>query len=151
VSYLSESTAGMQLDADLSNADIAPVPISGRRWKSINFFALWVGMAVCIPTYMIAASLIQGGMNWQQAMLTVLAGNCIVLIPMLLSGHAGARYGIPFPVFARAAFGIKGSNIPALLRAMWLVWYSNLDWWRSDIHYCFNPCSTTSQCADDTA
>lgn len=116
-------------DAGLSNADIAPVPNTGRTWNTVNFFALWVGMAVCIPTYMISASLIQGGMSWVQAMLTVLLGNCIVLIPMLLSGHAGARYGIPFPVFARASFGIKGSNIPALLRAIVACGWFGIQTW----------------------
>ncbi len=116
-------------DAGLSNPDIAPVARSKRTWSTINFFALWVGMAVCIPTYMISASLIQGGMSWIQAMLTVLLGNCIVLIPMLLSGHAGARYGIPFPVFARASFGIKGSNIPALLRAIVACGWFGIQTW----------------------
>lgn len=113
----------------LSNPDIAPVESAQRTWRTVNFFALWVGMAVCIPTYMIAASLIQGGMSWSQAMLTVLLGNCIVLIPMVLSGHAGAHYGIPFPVFARASFGITGSNIPALLRAIVACGWFGIQTW----------------------
>ncbi len=123
------SLAAHTPDAALSNPDIAPVPVDRRSWNSLNFFSLWVGMAVCIPTYMIAASLIQGGMSWAQAMLTVLLGNCIVLIPMLFSGHAGARYGIPFPVFARASFGITGSNIPALLRAIVACGWFGIQTW----------------------
>jgi NCS1 family nucleobase:cation symporter-1 len=116
-------------DAGLSNADIAPVPASGRDWKAISFFALWVGMAVNIPTYMIAASLVDGGMSWQQAMMTVLLGNLIVLVPMALSGHAGTKYGIPFPVFARASFGINGAHIPSFLRALVACGWFGIQTW----------------------
>lgn len=116
-------------DANLSNPDIAPVPAAQRTWKSISFFTLWVGMAVNIPSYMIAASLIDGGMSWQQAMWTVLLGNLIVFVPMSLSGHAGTKYGIPFPVFARASFGIKGSHIPSLLRAIVACGWFGIQTW----------------------
>lgn len=74
-------------------------------------------MSACIPTYMLASSLIGGGMNWSQAIITIFLGNLIVVIPMILNAHAGTRYGIPFPVFCRASFGTKGANIPALMRA----------------------------------
>jgi len=117
------------VDASLSNADIAPVPPSGRDWKAVSFFALWVGMAVNIPTYMIAASLVDGGMSWQQAMMTVLLGNLIVLLPMALSGHAGTKYGIPFPVFARASFGINGAHIPSFLRAIVACGWFGIQTW----------------------
>ena len=120
-------TAG--IDAELSNADIAPVPQSRRDWKAISFFSLWVGMAVNIPTYMIAASLVEGGMSWQQAMVTVLLGNLIVLVPMALSGHAGTKYGIPFPVFARASFGINGAHIPSFLRAIVACGWFGIQTW----------------------
>src|SRR2546428_11009654 len=83
-----------------------------------NYASLWVAMSVCIPTYMLASGLIAGGMSWIQAVLTILLGNLIVLIPMLLNAHAGTRYGIPFPVFVRASFGVRGANIPAILRAL---------------------------------
>jgi NCS1 family nucleobase:cation symporter-1 len=116
-------------DKDLSNADIAPVPASKRDWKAISFFTLWVGMAVNIPSYMIAASLIDGGMSWQQAMWTVLLGNLIVFVPMSLSGHAGTKYGIPFPVFARASFGVRGSHIPSLLRAIVACGWFGIQTW----------------------
>jgi NCS1 family nucleobase:cation symporter-1 len=114
---------------DLSNADIAPVPANQRDWKAISFFTLWVGMAVNIPSYMIAASLIDGGMSWQQAMWTVLLGNLIVFVPMSLSGHAGTKYGIPFPVFARASFGVRGSHIPSLLRAIVACGWFGIQTW----------------------
>jgi NCS1 family nucleobase:cation symporter-1 len=117
------------IDTGLSNADIAPVPQSGRDWKAISFFALWVGMAVNIPTYMIAASLVDGGMSWRQAMMTVLLGNLIVLVPMALSGHAGTKYGIPFPVFARASFGINGAHIPSFLRAIVACGWFGIQTW----------------------
>ncbi len=117
------------VDASLSNADIAPVPAAERTWTAISFYSLWVGMAVNIPTYMIAASLIDNGMSWQQATLTVLLGNLIVLVPMMLSGHAGTRYGIPFPVFARASFGIQGAHIPAFLRAIVACGWFGIQTW----------------------
>jgi len=116
-------------DAELINFDIAPVPLVQRDWKAISFFSLWVGMAVNIPTYMIAASLINGGMSWQQAMWTVLLGNLIVLIPMALSGHAGTKYSIPFPVFARASFGINGAHIPSFLRAIVACGWFGIQTW----------------------
>ena len=103
--------------SDLYNPDLAPTPFSGRTWNAWHLASLWVGMSVCIPTYMLAASLIQAGMNWWQALLAILLGNLIVLVPMLINGHAGTRYGIPFPVYARAAFGVRGAHIPSLLRA----------------------------------
>ncbi len=114
---------------ELSNHDLAPVPQSGRTWSIINYLALWVGMCVCIPTYMIAASLIQGGMSISQAVLTVFLGNVIVLIPMILNGHVGVRYGIPFPIFSRASFGIKGANIPAMLRAVVACGWFGIQTW----------------------
>jgi NCS1 family nucleobase:cation symporter-1 len=119
----------LETDMDLSNADIAPVPSDKRDWKAISFFTLWVGMAVNIPSYMIAASLIDGGMSWQQAMWTVLLGNLIVFVPMSLSGHAGTKYGIPFPVFARASFGVRGSHIPSLLRAIVACGWFGIQTW----------------------
>ena len=119
----------LDTDMNLSNADIAPVPSAQRDWKAISFFTLWVGMAVNIPSYMIAASLIDGGMSWQQAMWTVLLGNLIVFVPMSLSGHAGTKYGIPFPVFARASFGVRGSHIPSLLRAIVACGWFGIQTW----------------------
>jgi NCS1 family nucleobase:cation symporter-1 len=101
----------------LYNADLAPVPASGRKWGLLSFAALWVSMSACIPTYMLASSLIGGGMNWWEAILTIFLGNLIVVVPMILNAHAGTKYGIPFPVLCRASFGTAGANIPALLRA----------------------------------
>ena len=102
----------------LYNEDLAPVPIARRTWTTYNYAALWISMAHCIPTYMLASGLIASGMNWWQALVTVLLGNTIVLVPILLNSHPGTKYGIPFPVFARAAYGTIGSNLPALMRAM---------------------------------
>ena len=106
------------VDASLYNPDLAPIPPEKRSWGTYNYASLWVAMSVCIPTYMLASGLIAGGMNWLQAVLTILFGNLIVLIPMLLNAHAGTRYGIPFPVFVRASFGVRGANVPAILRAL---------------------------------
>lgn len=102
----------------LYNHDLAPVPVSKRNWTTYNYAALWVSMAHCIPTYMLASGLIAQGMNWWQALFTILLGNAIVLVPILLNSHPGTKYGIPFPVFARAAYGTIGSNLPALMRAI---------------------------------
>jgi NCS1 family nucleobase:cation symporter-1 len=102
---------------DLSNPDLAPTTPAQRTWSAWSIAALWISMSACIPTYMLASSLIDGGMNWYQAVLTVFLGNAIVLVPMILNAHAGTRYGIPFPVYCRASFGTAGANVPALLRA----------------------------------
>jgi len=102
----------------LYNDDLAPVPIARRTWSTYNYAALWVSMAHCIPTYMLASGLLASGMSWSQALVTILLGNTIVLIPILLNSHPGTKYGIPFPVFARAAYGTLGSNVPALMRAL---------------------------------
>jgi NCS1 family nucleobase:cation symporter-1 len=107
-----------QVDPSLYNPDLAPIPPEKRSWGTYNYASLWVAMSVCIPTYMLASGLIAGGMNWIQAVLTILLGNLIVLVPMLLNAHAGTRYGIPFPVFVRASFGVLGANVPAVLRAL---------------------------------
>ncbi|HEY1483379.1 MAG TPA: NCS1 family nucleobase:cation symporter-1 [Candidatus Acidoferrum sp.] len=107
-----------QPDTSLYNPDLAPIPLSRRSWGTYNYASLWVAMSVCIPTYMLASGLIAGGMSWLQAVGTILLGNLIVLIPMLLNAHAGTEYGIPFPVFVRASFGVRGANIPAVLRAL---------------------------------
>lgn len=102
----------------LFNGDLAPVPKSRRTWTTYNFAALWISMAHCIPTYMMAGGLIAVGMNWWQALLTIGLGNIIVLVPILLNAHPGTKYGIPFPVLARSSFGTTGANIPAVLRAI---------------------------------
>jgi len=116
-------------DASLVNDDLLPVSISKRSWNTWNYAALWISMSLCIPTYMLASSLIEGGMNWWQAILTILIGNTVVLVPMILNGHAGAKYGIPFPVFARVSFGVKGANIPALLRAIVACGWFGIQTW----------------------
>jgi nucleobase:cation symporter-1, NCS1 family len=108
----------IQFEPSLYNKDLAPVPPEKRTWGVYNYASLWVAMSVCIPTYMLASGLIAGGMSWKQAICTILLGNVIVLIPMLLNAHAGAKYGIPFPVFVRASFGVRGANVPAVLRAI---------------------------------
>ena len=105
-------------DPVLRNPDLDPTTRAQRTWTRWHLAALWVGMCVCVPTYMMAASLVANGMNWWQAMLAILLGNLIVLAPMVLCGHAGTRYGVPFPVFARAAFGVFGAHIPSLARTL---------------------------------
>jgi nucleobase:cation symporter-1, NCS1 family len=105
-------------DPALFNQDLAPVPAERRDWGLYNYISLWVAMSVCIPTYMLASGLIAGGMSWWQAIGTILLGNLIVLVPMLLNAHAGTKYGIPFPVLVRASFGVRGANLPAILRAL---------------------------------
>ncbi len=118
---LQESLAGLPADvasSPLFNADLAPVPAARRNWSTYNFAALWISMAHCIPTYTLAGGLIASGMNWWQALLTIGLGNLIILVPILLNAHPGTKYGIPFPVLARASFGTVGANIPAILRAL---------------------------------
>lgn len=113
----------------LWNDDLRPVPPAQRNWTAWNFAAIWVGMAVCIPTYMIASSLIEEGLNWWQALLTVLLGNLIVLIPLVLNAHAGTKYGIPLPVFLRVSFGVRGAVIAALLRGLVACGWFGIQTW----------------------
>jgi nucleobase:cation symporter-1, NCS1 family len=113
----------------LYNVDLAPVPPERRKWRLGSYAALWISMSACIPTYMLASSLIGGGMNWWQAILTIFLGNVIVVVPMILNAHAGTRYGIPFPVFCRASFGTRGANIPALMRAFVACGWFGIQTW----------------------
>ncbi|HLK31509.1 MAG TPA: cytosine permease, partial [Terriglobales bacterium] len=115
--------------SSLYNPDLAPVPAERRSWTTYNYAALWISMSVNILTYMLAASLIQGGMDWKQALATVFVGNCVVLAPMLLNSHPGARYGIPFPILARASFGVLGANVAALLRAIVACGWFGIQTW----------------------
>jgi NCS1 family nucleobase:cation symporter-1 len=118
------------------NEDLAPVPIEQRTWTTYNYFALWMGMAHNIPSYTLAASLIVLGMNWLQAFLTITIANLIVLVPMLLNSHPGTKYGIPFPVFARAYYGVRGANLAALLRAFIACgWFGIQTWVGSEALY----------------
>ncbi|HZV70645.1 MAG TPA: NCS1 family nucleobase:cation symporter-1 [Saprospiraceae bacterium] len=116
-------------DSSLYSEDLAPVPIEKRTWNTWNYTALWISMSLCIPTYMLASSLIEGGMNWWQAILTIFLGNTIVLVPMILNGHGGAKYGIPFPVLARASFGTRLANLPAILRAIVACGWFGIQTW----------------------
>ncbi|MEX1169672.1 MAG: NCS1 family nucleobase:cation symporter-1 [Chloroflexota bacterium] len=104
-------------ESRLHNEDLAPVPITRRTWTTYNYLALWVGMSINIPSWLLASGLVALGMAWYQAIITIGLANVIVLIPMLLISHAGTKYGIPYPVFARASFGVFGANLPALIRA----------------------------------
>ena len=121
----------MNTNSSLYSEDLAPISAEKRTWTTWNYAALWISMSLCIPTYMLSSSLIQGGMNWWQAILTIFLGNTVVLIPMILNGHAGAKYGIPFPVFARASFGTVWSQYSSDASSncsLRLVRNSNLDW-----------------------
>jgi NCS1 family nucleobase:cation symporter-1 len=119
----------MSIDTSLYNDDLAPIPLERRTWGLYNYVSLWVAMSVCIPTYMLASGLIAGGMSWWQAIGTILLGNLIVLVPMLLNAHAGTKYGIPFPVFVRASFGVRGANVPAVLRALVACGWFGIQTW----------------------
>ena len=112
-----------------ANADLAPVPSGKRTWTTYNYFALWIGMSHNLATYTLAASLIAVGMSPWQALLTIAVGNVVVLLPMLLNSHAGTKYGIPFPVFARAFYGLRGANLPAILRALVACGWFGIQTW----------------------
>lgn len=137
----SSANAIQELTADLSGSpyfshDMAPVPRAERRWDMKDIAVLWISLSACITTYMLASGLISGGMNWWQAVLTIFLANVIVLIPMILNAHAGTKYGIPFPVYCRAAFGIRGANVPALLRAFVACgWFGIQTWIGGDAIY----------------
>jgi NCS1 family nucleobase:cation symporter-1 len=116
-------------DPALYSEDLAPTALAKRTWTTYTFAALWISMAHCIPTYMLASGLIKAGMNWWQALLTILVGNSIVLVPILANSHPGTKYGIPFPVFARAAYGVFGANVPALMRAIVACGWFGIQCW----------------------
>ena len=120
---------GLRADPTLYNVDLAPTTPEQRTWGTYNYIALWFSMSMGVTTYMLASSLIAGGMDCKQAIATVLLGNLIVLVPMLLNAHAGAKYGIPFPVFVRASFGVRGANIPAMLRALVACGWFGIQTW----------------------
>ena len=124
----------VELTEDLShsplwNRDLAPTPLARRTWSTYHIAALWIGMSVVITTYTLASGLMQQGMTWSQAMITILLGNTIVLIPMILNAHAGTKYGVSFPVLCRASFGVKGANIPAILRALVACGWFGIQTW----------------------
>jgi NCS1 family nucleobase:cation symporter-1 len=124
----------VEITEDLSssplwNKDLAPTPLSRRTWSTYNIAALWIGMSVVITTYTLASGLMSQGMTWWQAMLTILLGNTIVLVPMVLNAHAGTKYGISFPVLCRASFGVRGANIPAILRAIVACGWFGIQTW----------------------
>lgn len=110
--------AGGAANNPLANADLRPTTPAQRHWTWKDFAALWVGMVVCVPTYTMASSMLDQGFSWQMAVWLVFLANCIVLVPMLLIGRVGPKYGVPFPVLARAAFGVRGANLPAVLRGL---------------------------------
>ena len=113
----------------LYNHDLAPTPPERRTWSTYNIAALWIGMSVVITTYTLASGLMAQGMNWWQSMITILLGNTIVLIPMILNAHAGTKYGVSFPVLCRASFGVRGANVPAILRAIVACGWFGIQTW----------------------
>jgi nucleobase:cation symporter-1, NCS1 family len=113
----------------LWNPDLAPTTIASRTWSTYHIAALWIGMSVVITTYTLASGLMQQGMTWWQALVTILLGNAIVLVPMILNAHAGTKYGVSFPVLCRAAFGVKGANVPAILRAIVACGWFGIQTW----------------------
>ncbi len=125
---LFELTAGLPHER-FYNEDLAPTTIEKRTWRTRHIASLWIGMCVCVPTYMLAASLLKSGMNWWQAILTITLGNAIVLVPMALNAHAGTKYGIPFPVLLRSSFGTVGSNVPAMARALVACGWFGIQTW----------------------
>ncbi|HJU88083.1 MAG TPA: NCS1 family nucleobase:cation symporter-1 [Gemmatimonadaceae bacterium] len=127
--YTPASTDADIRNSPLWNEDLAPTPPERRTWSTYNIAALWIGMSVVITTYTLASGLMQQGMSWWQAMLVILLGNAIVLIPMILNAHAGTKYGVSFPVLARASFGVKGANIPAILRAIVACGWFGIQTW----------------------
>lgn len=115
--------------AGLFNHDLKPTYLHERTWTERTYLTLWVAMCMNPATWTLAASLIALGMNWLQALMTILLANLIVLIPMLLNSHAGAKHGISFPVFARASYGVRGANLPAVLRGLVACGWFGIQTW----------------------
>src|SRR3954467_584721 len=128
------SSGFVELAADVSasplwNKDLAPTTLAQRTWSTWHIAALWIGMSVVISTYTLAGGMVESGMTWWQALMTVLLGNMIVLIPMCLNAHAGTKYGVSFPVLLRASFGTRGANVPAMLRAIVACGWFGIQTW----------------------
>ena len=116
-------------NSPLYSEDLAPIPKSERTWGLWDMAAIWVGMAVCIPTYLLASYMIKGGLNWVEALVIIALGNLIITVPMVLNGHAGVKYGIPFPVIGRASFGTKGIHIAAVVRGIVACGWFGIQTW----------------------
>jgi len=129
MTYPTAERKAPRFDMSLTNPDLAPVDSERRTWNWWHIASLWIGMAICIPTYTLASSLVDRGWSWQAAVGSVVLGNFVVLIPMVLNSHAGTKYGIPFPVLARAPFGVLGSNVPAILRAVVACGWFGIQTW----------------------
>src|SRR5688572_18334377 len=129
MTYPTAERKAPRYDMRLTNPDLAPVDPQRRTWNWWHIASLWIGMAICIPTYTLASSLVDRGWSWQAAVLSVIVGNLVVLIPMVLNSHAGTKYGIPFPVLARSAFGVLGANVPAILRAVVACGWFGIQTW----------------------
>src|SRR5215510_13137768 len=121
--------AGPHATSPLWNPDLAPTTPERRTWSTYDMAALWISMSVVITTYTLASGLMQQGMRWWQAMITILLGNVIVLVPMILNAHAGTKYGISFPVLCRASFGVRGARVPAVLRALVACGWFGIQTW----------------------
>ena len=124
----------VELTEDMSQSplyseDLAPVPASGRTWSLWDMAAIWVGMAVCIPTYLLASYMIKSGLSWKEALIIILLGNIIITVPMILNGHAGVKYGIPFPVIGRASFGTNGIHIASVVRGLVACGWFGIQTW----------------------
>ncbi|GJM36386.1 MAG: hypothetical protein DHS20C18_53870 [Saprospiraceae bacterium] len=115
--------------SDLYSEDLAPVPKGNRTWTKWHLAAIWVGMAVCIPTYLLASYMIIDGMSWLEALIIIGLANIIITIPMVLNGHAGVKYGIPFPVIGRSSFGINGIHIASVVRAIVACGWFGIQTW----------------------
>ena len=129
MTYPTAERKAPRYDVSLTNPDLAPVDESRRTWNWWHIASLWIGMAICIPTYTLASSLVDRGWSWQAAVGSVILGNLVVLVPMILNSHAGTKYGIPFPVLARAPFGVLGANVPAILRAVVACGWFGIQTW----------------------
>ncbi|KDP29210.1 hypothetical protein JCGZ_16599 [Jatropha curcas] len=123
-------------DPTLTNEDLKPTTPSQRTFSGYEMASLWIGLVVGVPSYYLAGSLVDLGMAWWQGIATVVAANIILLFPLVLIGHPGTHYGIPFPVLARSCFGIRGAHIPTLLRALvGCGWYGIETWIGANISF----------------
>lgn len=127
--HIQEPLSTAETKSSLYSEDLAPVPVHKRTWGTWHLAALWVGMAVCIPTWMLASQMITSGLTWVEALLIIGLANIVITLPMVLNGHPGVKYGIPFPVFGRAAFGIYGIHLPAIVRALVACGWFGIQTW----------------------
>ncbi|WP_342514415.1 NCS1 family nucleobase:cation symporter [Sporosarcina sp. FSL K6-1522] len=105
----------MKYDVELSK-DLMPTSPKERKWKIGNYFSLWMGNVHNVPAYVTIGGFFALGLSVGQVFWSIVIASIILAGVMVLSGHAGAKYGIPFSMLLRTSYGTKGAMLPGIIR-----------------------------------